>query len=370
MTLQRSQVMRLVLAGLVACFAWQSMVQAAAPTFVGRDHVKDFPDYPTTSPTDDSWRDPAVAKPLDADGDDIYGTDGWTLYQWLEGGWSTEYDPLNTEESLPAYLSSVGSPRSGWGGNPPENNYGTIDDPVFGVGFLHASTHGITGQGGMQARVDTVPIHIDRNAYTGPFRLGVTHGNGNEGYGVDVDIVLGADDPANTLTYTHEPPGVLHVQAYHLVDIPEGKDDITVWVYNNTNDNPGIGGFFYDHTGGVAAGCDADGDHDCDSDDADLLDGQDREDFFTNTGYSPADFDLNDLVSAASDGGILLQNLGQMGGHADGDADGDGEITASGDGAALLEALSTDSAAVPEPGTLLLAALALLGVAGYCRKRS
>ena len=83
------------------------------------------------------------------------------------------------------------------------------------------------------------------------------------------------------------------------------------------------------------------------------------------------DADLNGGVTASGDGAILLANLGgvqQTKGWASGDFNGDRHVTASRDGAILLANLTLDVAAVPEPGSLVLTALALVAVAA--RRRS
>ena len=75
------------------------------------------------------------------------------------------------------------------------------------------------------------------------------------------------------------------------------------------------------------------------------------------------DADLNGSVTASGDGAVLLANLGGAQGNkgwADADFGGDQHVTASADGATLLANLGNDTAAVPEPTSVILVALSIV----------
>ena len=125
-------------------------------------------------------------------------------------------------------------------------------------------------------------------------------------------------------------------------------------------------------TSDVPRACDVNGDNVCDNADVDMIPGPSsaRTQWFIDAGFTSADFNLDGTVGASSDGAVLLSNLGKDGpfGHADGDADGDGLVTASADGSELLSQLAGDTAAVPEPSSLMLVVLAGLGLLVWRRR--
>jgi hypothetical protein len=97
-----------------------------------------------------------------------------------------------------------------------------------------------------------------------------------------------------------------------------------------------------------------------------------------------SDFDMDGVVNASTDGAIFLANLGQPDRlFAEGDSSGDGLVTASADGALLLASLGAGlgplvtsemlvgitSAAIPEPTTLFLASIGLIGMIASRRRR-
>jgi hypothetical protein len=83
----------------------------------------------------DTWRTTSVAKSLDADGDDVYGTDGYVLYYTesadYNGSWkSSDSSPLNhsaTLKSVPSYLTLSDYYQDKVGLS---NSYPNLDDPT------------------------------------------------------------------------------------------------------------------------------------------------------------------------------------------------------------------------------------------------
>ena len=61
------------LAAAVVAVAFVGVTQAAVITYVGNQtEIEAYTDTPT-----EGWRNATPAKPLDIDGDNILGTDGW-----------------------------------------------------------------------------------------------------------------------------------------------------------------------------------------------------------------------------------------------------------------------------------------------------
>lgn len=193
----------------------------AAPTLVGIDAV-----------TDGRWRTASVEKPLDGDGDNIYGTEGYVLYQWLNSGFNGSYDPANTVRSLPAYLASVSDPPRGWGGGA-NANFSTADDPAGGT---HNATHGHSGNPGGTITID----RADDDA----FRLTIMASNElprGESFSQFFSVQNGTSDAAIA-----EHVGDDDVQ-YFLFDIPAGMDPIRIGFGPSSSDNPGLMGLAFDH---------------------------------------------------------------------------------------------------------------------------
>jgi hypothetical protein len=79
--------------------------------------------------TNGAWRTNSVVKPLDADGNNIYGTDGWQAGSWAAG------------VSLPAYATvAVNAPNSFDAASLSGVTYTSLDNPN-GVGVLETGVH-------------------------------------------------------------------------------------------------------------------------------------------------------------------------------------------------------------------------------------
>lgn len=98
---------------VLAAFLGAGSANAATVTYVGhQDDVEAAADTPTTG-----WRNATPAKPLDIDGDNILGTDGYSIFQ-ANG---------NSISSLPTYISSV--QRIGGNSNS-AGSFGVMDNPA------------------------------------------------------------------------------------------------------------------------------------------------------------------------------------------------------------------------------------------------
>lgn len=193
----------------------------APPTLIGID-----------AETNGRWRTPSVAKPLEADGDNIYGSQGYVLYQWLNSGYSNPYSAAATVRSLPGYIASVSDPPRGWGGGAGVANFSTADDPAGGV---HNATHGHDGNPG-----NTITIG---RATEDAFRLTLMASNEiprGETFSQFFEVRNGSSLP--TLV---EHVGDNDVQ-YFVFDIAAGLNPITVKFGPSTSDNPGLMGLAFD----------------------------------------------------------------------------------------------------------------------------
>jgi len=209
-----------------------------------------------------SWRTASAQKPLDPDGDNVWGTDGWVVWQYHNDGWSGEYNPDDTESVLPSYISSISDPAHGWGGGD-TSNYGLMDDPLYPEkdAFPEGDQMNVkwnpvaTGQ--KPEEIES-PIVIER-ATSQPFRLGIIMGSwGGDGKGVQ-DITIQAPGANIKVQYQDrpdDPPGKKQGPQYYLFDIGEGTGSITIIIDNNDRDNPGLSGVFFDSSETGAGGGD------------------------------------------------------------------------------------------------------------------
>ena len=188
----------------------------------------------TDTGTKAAWRTSGAVKPLDTDGDNIYGSDGWLIYSYADAGFQGTYNPATTRASLPAYISSISSPPLAWGGGAGLANFGQIDDPL-NAGALRNSTHGLS-PGGTPLTL-TIARASDR-----AFRLAVMLGNHPPfAFQEDITVSAGGQAMVRHVGSTTEPAAV-----YHLFDIGPGLAPVIVTVNNNNVDNPGLMGFAFD----------------------------------------------------------------------------------------------------------------------------
>ncbi|MEI2608159.1 MAG: choice-of-anchor Q domain-containing protein [Candidatus Promineifilaceae bacterium] len=146
----------LLMAGLIVGLRPQR-VNAAAPsvTFIGADIT-----------THDAWRTTSVAKPLDVDGDNIYGTDGFYLF----GG----HTPPPTRTAPPAYATVTQRPGTLlFAGNA---SYIYYDNPdLTGSGPVANVISGVVySQPGANIPTEWVDITFTRSGY---YRIGIITDN-------------------------------------------------------------------------------------------------------------------------------------------------------------------------------------------------
>ncbi len=148
---------RWLVSGALAALATSPTVGfAATVTYDGKDNA-----------TQAAWRDPAVAKTLDQGEDNIYGTDGYVLFEWGRANWSwSARNAANDLSNLPPYISSVTD--SFQNGYRSDGVYGQMNNPAA-FGTNHMGTMA-TYDGWLW---DPVPVVVHRNGNTGAFRLTV-----------------------------------------------------------------------------------------------------------------------------------------------------------------------------------------------------
>ncbi|MCP5014650.1 MAG: hypothetical protein GY938_05125, partial [Ketobacter sp.] len=113
--------------------------------------------------TNDGWRSVDVAKALDVDGDNIYGTDGWYLFR----------SASSSAQVPPPYVQVAGSPGTSLYG--PAGIYIPFDDPdATGSGSVADVNSGTVYRAGHSQEHDLVVITITEPA---SFRLGVIQDN-------------------------------------------------------------------------------------------------------------------------------------------------------------------------------------------------
>jgi len=120
----------LLILTLALAFFVGSTCSAAVITFTGADaNVVD-------------WRNPSVAKPLDTDRDNIYGTDGYVMFAAVPGGGATNFENTNVSPQTPFTFSGTGT-----GGVPVQT---LVKMPVYVTSFT-----ALTGSSGNFTEVTT-----------------------------------------------------------------------------------------------------------------------------------------------------------------------------------------------------------------------
>ncbi len=151
-----------------------------------------------------SWRTPENLKPLDADGDNIYGTAGYLLFRFASAANSTAISFDNgtngTLNSLPAYVGVASTPGTG-----PDRMFGSkaaIDDPnnpgslvATGVAYRNAGFNNLDSQAYLQ-------VSITGDVPAGGIRLGVLTDNS------------GVNDPPTSVTLTQISGSGFDMQTY------------------------------------------------------------------------------------------------------------------------------------------------------------
>lgn len=215
------------------------LCHATQITAVGKD----------VSGTKNAWRNPSVLKPLDADGDHVYGTDGYVMFHTGYAGTTHSLRPnvfASASMALPRYVTVVPAGATGSLGSA---NFGTIDypeDPSMGMLSGVALISGLeTG-----AEASMFQLVFNRPPAKG-VRIGVMTNNSvsrNPGA-----IRLQFDrDPAVTASHSTR-SGVVSEACYYFFDVTglSNGDRLTFFVTQDAADRVQtgevrIGGFTFD----------------------------------------------------------------------------------------------------------------------------
>jgi len=126
------------------------------------------------------FRTTSVAKPLDADGDNAYGTDGYLFFNMDEGGNGVSFF-TNAVQLDPAYVSGFAA-GTGGPGSPARQSSGNstmllIDDPTLGqspsVANRRSAVGIITVSGQQGVEYELLRMTLGSGLPSGGFRMGV-----------------------------------------------------------------------------------------------------------------------------------------------------------------------------------------------------
>jgi len=214
----------LVVVALVASVLCPT-ARAAVITYVGlHENVESHANDPTVG-----WRNPtSPAKPMDLDGDNIYGSDGYTLFG-------------RPYEMLPAYVTAIQPLQTVLG--PDALDYAMIDNPNDPTGNdIKAGTLFLNGVIGEFAFASFV---VNGNAPS-VFRLGILVDNGDSPNPPPFIRVAGASGDSGQFQGNTLPD---RNPDWYFVDIngAQAGDEFTVYFGNTDTGNLLLGGLAFDN---------------------------------------------------------------------------------------------------------------------------
>ncbi|MEI7634294.1 MAG: hypothetical protein WCK47_08455 [bacterium] len=208
----------------LAVLATSSLSSAATVTTVGADTA-----------TDANWRNPAVDKPFDADANNVYGTDGFVVFEYTRANfdWSAR-NVANDLRWLPSYVTSISDNFAYGYRNDPV--YGQINDPNKPLPAPPKWNYPGTVASGNIWDFNTVTI--TRNGNTGPFQLTVFTCYDDSAKGPEQVWVHSSANPADAVRLDlNYATGKTN---YVTFAIGAGTDDVTVRVYSGANHLTGL----------------------------------------------------------------------------------------------------------------------------------
>jgi hypothetical protein len=205
-------------------------VQAATITYVG-----------SQLDIGDGWRTPAVTKPLDPDGDNIIGSDGYFMFNTGYTGSTFRFDPPpfdpadgygNASVDLPSFvtISDFGS-----GGSVTATAFSQIDDPLNpGTDFLSGTA--VRNAGADGAEVSFYKLTFN-NAPAEGVRVGVLVNNAEWGNAGQIRFELDSNPLITVSANTTRPEnGINDFFFFDFEDLSDG-DTFSFYASDDTTDN-------------------------------------------------------------------------------------------------------------------------------------
>lgn len=187
-----------------------------------------------TATTRDAWRTPSVAKRLDADGDNRYGSDGYLMFHTGYSGDKHSLKPnvfLNASEALPRYVSVQPAGASASLG---AAAFALIDDPTEPTSDMLSGVAIISGVP-LGAEVSMFKLVL-KNPPPKGVRVGVMVNNAVDRNPGAIRLALDGD---TAITASHQTAQGARSQAcYYFFDVTElsGGATLTLYVTEDTTD--------------------------------------------------------------------------------------------------------------------------------------
>jgi hypothetical protein len=207
-----------------------------------------------TSTTNDAWRTSGVAKPLDADGNNVYGSDGYLMFNtgYTGSTFTSSTNVLaNASSALPAYVAVIADGATGSVG---AAAFAQIDDPLnpvndFRSGVATASYNFANLGAGVELSMFNLTF---TNAPVGGVRVGVLVNNAANRNAEAIRFEL--DGSSGAVTASQSTGQNVNVQQdYYFFDITgiANGDTFSFFATEDTADgnNTGeirVGGFTFD----------------------------------------------------------------------------------------------------------------------------
>ncbi|MCU0792662.1 MAG: hypothetical protein MUE42_07390 [Opitutaceae bacterium] len=188
-----------------------------------------------TTTTRDAWRTASVAKPLDVDGDNVYGTDGYLMFQTGYSGDKHVVKPnvfADASDALPRYVTVLPAGATASLGSA---KFAMIDDPTEPGSDLLSGVALVSGVA-PGAEVSIFKLVLKNQPAQG-VRVGVMVNNAVDRNPGAVRLALDGDA---TVTATHHTAQSARNQAcYFFFDVTglSGTSTLTLYVTEDTTDN-------------------------------------------------------------------------------------------------------------------------------------
>lgn len=187
-----------------------------------------------TATTRDAWRTPSVVKRLDADGDHLYGTDGYLMFHTGYSGDKHSLKPnvfANASDALPRYVSVL---PAGAGASLGAATFALIDDPTEPTNDILSGVAIVSGLAlGAEASILKLAF---KNPPPKGVRVGVMVNNAVDRNPGAIRLTLNGDA---AITASHQTAQGARAQAcYYFFDVTglATGDSLTLYVTEDTTD--------------------------------------------------------------------------------------------------------------------------------------